>query len=41
MPEKHEYGLLIDYEYCTGCVACQVACQQEHGWEAGMGGMPA
>ena len=21
-----EYGLLIDYEYCTGCYACQVAC---------------
>jgi Fe-S-cluster-containing dehydrogenase component len=39
MAKKHEYGLLIDYEYCTGCVACQVACQQEHGWEAGMGGM--
>ncbi|MFC1640021.1 4Fe-4S binding protein [Gemmatimonadota bacterium] len=21
-----EYGLLIDYEYCTGCHACEVAC---------------
>ncbi len=39
MAEKHDNGLLIDYEFCTGCMACQVACQQEYGWEAGMGGM--
>ena len=25
-----EYGLLIDYNYCTGCQSCEVACQQEH-----------
>jgi serine/threonine protein kinase len=24
------YGLLIDYEYCTGCHSCEVACQMEH-----------
>lgn len=23
------YGLLIDYEYCTGCHACEVACMKE------------
>lgn len=23
-------GLLIDYEYCTGCHSCEVACQMEH-----------
>lgn len=23
------YGLLIDYEYCTGCHACEVACIKE------------
>jgi len=34
-----EHGLLIDYEYCTGCYACQVACAQEHHWPAGMGGI--
>ena len=39
MPKKPEHGLLIDYEYCTGCYTCQVACCQEHGWEAGMSGM--
>ena len=26
-------ALLIDYEYCTGCHTCEVACQQEHGFE--------
>ena len=24
-------GLLINYEYCTGCHSCEVACQMEHG----------
>lgn len=24
------YGLLIDYEYCTGCHTCEIACQMEH-----------
>jgi Fe-S-cluster-containing dehydrogenase component len=35
----HEFGLLIDYEYCTGCHTCEVACSQEHGWQAGMSGI--
>lgn len=26
-------GLWIDYEFCTGCKACELACQQEHGFE--------
>jgi Fe-S-cluster-containing dehydrogenase component len=39
MPSKPAYGLLIDYEYCTGCYACQVACAQEYNWPAGMGGI--
>ena len=39
MANKPEYGLLIDYEYCTGCHTCQVACAQEHSWPAGMGGI--
>ncbi len=25
-----KYGLLIDYEFCTGCHACEIACKQEH-----------
>ncbi len=39
MAKKPENGLLIDYEYCTGCFACKVACSQEHSWPAGMGGI--
>jgi Fe-S-cluster-containing dehydrogenase component len=39
MSEKTSNGLLIDYEYCTGCYACQVACAQEYNWPAGMGGI--
>lgn len=23
-------GLLIDYEFCSGCHSCEVACQMEH-----------
>jgi len=30
-----DYGLLVDYEYCTGCHACEVACKQEHRIPAG------
>lgn len=27
------YGLLIDYYYCSGCRSCELACQQEHGYD--------
>ena len=30
-------GLLIEYEYCTGCCSCVVACKQEHGYPVGIG----
>ncbi len=26
----NDYGLLINYEYCTGCHSCEVSCQMEH-----------
>ena len=32
-------GLLIDFHYCTGCHSCEVACQQEHGFTAGVFGI--
>jgi len=32
-------GLLIDYDYCTGCHTCEVACKQEHGYEEGKWGI--
>lgn len=25
-----KYGLLIDYEFCSGCRSCELACKQEH-----------
>ena len=36
---KPEYGLLIDYEYCTGCHACEIACSQEYKRPPGMSGI--
>jgi Fe-S-cluster-containing dehydrogenase component len=32
-------GLLIEYEYCTGCNTCIVACKQEHSFPVGKGGI--
>ena len=32
-------GLFIEYEYCTGCHACEVACKQEHNFSGGMCGI--
>ena len=23
-------AILVDYQYCTGCYSCEVACQAEH-----------
>lgn len=34
-----KYGLLIDYNYCTGCHTCELACQQEHAFPAGKCGI--
>ncbi len=39
MTRKPTHGLLIDYEYCTGCHTCTIACCQEYGWKAGLSGM--
>jgi Fe-S-cluster-containing dehydrogenase component len=40
MPQdKPKYGLLIDYEFCTGCFSCVVACKQEHDLPAGEWGI--
>ena len=32
-------GLLIDYEWCTGCHSCEVACKEEHGYGVGEWGI--
>ena len=34
-PQQPRQGLLIDYEYCTGCHSCEVACKQEHDYPVG------
>lgn len=34
-----KYGILIDYDYCTGCHTCEVACQQEHDFPTGINGI--
>ena len=25
-----KFGILVNYEYCTGCRACEIACKKEH-----------
>jgi Fe-S-cluster-containing dehydrogenase component len=30
---------MIDYDYCTGCHTCEVACKQEHDYPVGKGGI--
>lgn len=32
-------GLFINYEFCTGCHSCEVACKKEHHLPAGQFGM--
>ncbi len=32
-------GLLINYDYCTGCHSCEVACRVEHGFSDDEGGI--
>ena len=32
-------GLLIDYEFCTVCQSCEVACKEEHGIPVGQWGI--
>ena len=33
------YALLVDYDFCTGCHSCEVACQQEHAYPPGTNGI--
>jgi len=34
-----KYGLLIDYEYCSGCHSCEIACRKEKGVSVGEWGI--
>lgn len=33
------YGLLIDYEFCSGCQSCEIACKEEHDMPVGQWGI--
>lgn len=35
----NEYGLLIDYEFCTDCHSCEVACKKELNLPTGQNGI--
>lgn len=35
----NEYGLLIDYEFCSDCHSCEVACKKHLGVEKGQFGI--
>ena len=28
-------AIAIDYDFCTGCHACEIACKVEHGYKKG------
>lgn len=34
-----KFGILIDYEYCTGCHSCEFACRQENNLPLGQWGI--
>jgi anaerobic dimethyl sulfoxide reductase subunit B (iron-sulfur subunit) len=34
-----QYGLLIDYDWCTGCHSCEIACSVEHDYPTGQSGL--
>lgn len=34
-----KFGILIDYQFCTGCHTCEIACKQEHGFGDGQWGI--
>ena len=37
--KKPQFGLLIDYEFCTGCHSCVLACSQEYRHQPGVCGI--
>jgi len=37
--KQPEFGLLIDYEFCTGCHSCELACSQEYNHKPGIRGI--
>lgn len=39
LKNKERYGLLIDYEFCTGCHSCEAACKVEQKLNFGQWGI--
>jgi Fe-S-cluster-containing dehydrogenase component len=39
MSTNERYGLLIDYEFCTGCHTCEAACKTEQSLTFGQWGI--
>ena len=37
--KANDYGLLIDYEFCTNCHSCEIACQMEKSLDPGTWGI--
>ena len=37
--KDEKYGLLVDYEFCTGCHSCEMACKVEHSLDMGLWGI--
>ncbi len=37
--KETKYGLLIDYEFCTNCHTCEVACKKTHNLPVGQNGI--
>lgn len=37
--DNERYGLLIDYEFCTGCHSCETGCKVEHNLPTGQWGI--
>lgn len=38
-PAAANFGLLVNYDWCTGCHSCEIACQMEHGMPVGQSGI--
>ena len=34
-----KYGILIDFDWCTGCHSCEMACQVEYNFPIGQNGI--
>lgn len=35
MADYTDYGLLVDYKYCSNCHSCEIACQEEKNLQPG------